>query len=58
MIIRGYLLLLASTAAALAQPSPKLSSISPEWIQRGMTIDVTLNGVSVGSDMTDVNGLA
>ena len=35
-------LLIASTA--LAQPVPKLSSLSVEWVQRGTTVDVTVAG--------------
>jgi hypothetical protein len=33
---------------AVAQPAPKLTAISPEWIQRGTTIDVTLTGENFG----------
>jgi hypothetical protein len=47
--IRGFLLLLATVLAAVAQPAPKLTAISPEWIQRGTTIDVTLTGESLGA---------
>ncbi|MEO6036630.1 MAG: PPC domain-containing protein, partial [Verrucomicrobiota bacterium] len=28
----------------VAQPVPKLTSISPEWVQRGVTVDVVLSG--------------
>lgn len=35
--------------SAVAQPVPKLNSISPEWIQRGVTIDVVLTGENLGS---------
>jgi len=27
-----------------AQPIPKLTSVYPEWIQRGTTIEITLSG--------------
>jgi hypothetical protein len=46
--IRGFLFLLATALAAVAQPAPKLTAISPEWIQRGTTIDVTLTGENLG----------
>jgi hypothetical protein len=36
------------TPALQAQPAPKLTAISPEWIQRGTTIDVTLTGENLG----------
>jgi hypothetical protein len=48
VFIRGFLLLFATTLAAVAQPAPKLTAISPEWIQRGTTIDVTLTGENLG----------
>jgi hypothetical protein len=35
---------LLAGANVFAQPVPKLTSISPEWIQRGTTVDVTLSG--------------
>ncbi len=38
------LLFLFSGIAAQAQLIPKLNSISPEWIQRGTTADITLAG--------------
>ena len=34
--------------AASAQPAPKLTSISPEWIQRGTTVEVVLAGDNLG----------
>jgi len=34
--------------SAVAQPAPKLTAISPDWIQRGTTIDVTLTGENLG----------
>ena len=47
--LRGSLALLTALAPALhAQPAPKLTAISPEWIQRGTTIDVTLTGENLG----------
>jgi hypothetical protein len=46
--IRGFLFLLATALAAIAQPAPKLTAISPDWIQRGTTIDVTLTGENLG----------
>ena len=35
--------------AASAQPVPKLNSLSPEWIQRGTTIDLVLSGENLGN---------
>ncbi|MEY2408681.1 MAG: hypothetical protein QOF48_1351 [Verrucomicrobiota bacterium] len=32
----------------MAQPAPKLTSISPEWIQRGTTVEVVLAGENLG----------
>ena len=46
--IRGFLFLLATALAAVAQPAPKLTAISPEWIQRGTTLDITLTGENLG----------
>jgi hypothetical protein len=46
--VRSVLVLLAAAPAALAQPAPKLTAISPEWIQRGTTIEVTLTGENLG----------
>ena len=46
--IRGFLFLLATALVAVAQPAPKLTAISPEWIQRGTTIEVTLTGENLG----------
>lgn len=46
--IRGFFFLLATVLTAVAQPAPKLTAISPEWIQRGTTIDVTLTGENLG----------
>jgi hypothetical protein len=46
--LRGFLFLLATALTAVAQPAPKLTAISPEWIQRGTTIEVTLTGENLG----------
>src|SRR5882672_57387 len=46
--IRGFLFLIATALATVAQPAPKLTAISPEWIQRGTTIDITLTGENLG----------
>jgi hypothetical protein len=46
--IRGFLFLLATAVAAAAQPAPKLTAISPEWIQRGTSVEVTLTGDNLG----------
>ena len=47
--IRGLVLLLSTLAPALlAQPAPKLKSVSPEWIQRGTTIEVVVAGENLG----------
>src|SRR6266566_8672452 len=37
LLLRGFTLL-------QAQPIPKLTSVSPGWIQRGTTIEITLSG--------------
>ncbi|HEY2951601.1 MAG TPA: PPC domain-containing protein, partial [Verrucomicrobiae bacterium] len=50
MFIRGWILLLSTMAPAiLAQPIPKLTSISPEWIQRGTTVEIVLTGENLGA---------
>jgi hypothetical protein len=47
--IRGVILLISTLAPALlAQPAPKLTSVSPEWIQRGTTVEVVLAGENLG----------
>jgi len=51
--IRGFLFLLTTALAAVAQPAPKLTAISPEWIQRGTTIEATLTGENLG-DVTQI----
>jgi hypothetical protein len=43
---------LFAPGATLAQPVPKLTSISPEWIQRGTATDVTLMGESLAEVTT------
>lgn len=48
VFIRGFLSLLAAACVVGAQPAPKLTAMSPEWIQRGTTIDVTLSGENLG----------
>src|SRR5712692_11945578 len=34
---------------ASAQPTPKLTSLSPEWIQRGTTLQIVFNGENLGN---------
>ena len=46
--LSSFLALIVSGVAA-AQPVPKLSSLSPEWIQRGTTIDLTFSGENLGA---------
>lgn len=48
VFICGYLLLIASALGAFAQPAPQLKSVSPEWVQRGTTVEVVLNGENLG----------
>src|SRR5262245_41582731 len=48
MSSRLSILLWLAPAALLAQPVPKLNSLSPEWIQRGTSIDITLTGDNLG----------
>ncbi|PYJ00858.1 MAG: hypothetical protein DME25_19615 [Verrucomicrobia bacterium] len=48
MIKPAFLPLFAVSLAALAQPAPKLTSISPQWIQRGTTVEATLAGENLG----------
>ena len=40
---------LFGVSAAFAQPVPKLTAISPEWIQRGTTLQVVFTGENLGS---------
>jgi hypothetical protein len=44
----GGLLLMAGLRPALAQPAPRLTSLAPEWIQRGTTGEVVLRGENLG----------
>ena len=39
-----FLCVLGAASAALAQPAPKLDSLSATWFQRGTTNEVTLKG--------------
>jgi hypothetical protein len=48
-VAAGIVVVLAGQGSLLSQPVPKLNSISPEWIQRGTTVDVTLAGENLGS---------
>src|SRR5712671_1854268 len=41
--------LFLSAFGAFAQPVPKITSISPEWIQRGTTNELTIVGDNLGS---------
>src|SRR6185503_18383412 len=43
------LALLLAAFSLVAQPIPKLTSISPEWIQRGTTQEVILTGENLGA---------
>ena len=50
VFIRGWILLLSTLAPALlAQPIPKLTAISPEWIQRGTTVEIVFTGENLGA---------
>src|SRR2546426_2601706 len=51
LVIQRTLLFSALLAAAPApaQPVPKLTSISPEWIQRGTTAEVVFAGENLGN---------
>lgn len=44
--------LLSFSASLFAQPVPKITSVSPEWIQRGASIDLTI----VGENLSAVSG--
>jgi len=46
--LRLLWLLFLPHAPLLAQPAPKLATISPTWIQRGTTLDLTLTGENLG----------
>ena len=42
---RALLLMIAGALTTLyAQPAPKLNSLSPEWVQHGATVKITLSG--------------
>jgi len=43
------LLCLFTVASGFAQPAPKLNSISPEWIQRGTTVQMIFSGENLGN---------
>ena len=49
--MRSFLILVGCSAigAALAQPAPKLNSLSREWLQRGATNEITINGENLGA---------
>ncbi len=38
-----------AAVCAFAQPTPKLNSLSPEWIQRGTTLQIVFSGENLGS---------
>lgn len=49
LFLKGWTVVFAAlTIAAHAQPAPKLTAISPAWIQRGTTLEVTLTGENLG----------
>jgi hypothetical protein len=45
----ALLAFLGFSSIVVAQPAPRLTSISPEWIQRGTTLEVTLTGENLGA---------
>src|SRR5205809_1052159 len=47
VMCHAVLVMLCLAKGAFAQP--RLTSISPQWIQRGTTLDVTLSGDRLGS---------
>jgi hypothetical protein len=47
--MRTALFLCAAPLALLAQPAPKFTSVSPEWIQRGTTGEITFTGENLGN---------
>ncbi len=49
MRIRATIFLLTVPLALLAQPAPKLASVSPEWIQRGTAIEIIFTGENLGA---------
>jgi len=44
----GLACLALATASAMAQPIPKINSLSAEWLQRGSTNEITLTGENIG----------
>jgi len=40
-----------AAASAFAQPVPKLTTVSPEWVQRGTTVQVVFAGENLGNVM-------
>jgi hypothetical protein len=42
-------LLVAAPLIGAAQGIPKINSLSPEWIQRGMTVDITIAGENLAA---------
>jgi hypothetical protein len=44
-----WLLSLLAAVTAVAQPVPKLTSLSREWIQRGTTVEIVLSGENLGN---------
>lgn len=43
------LAIFAACLVVSAQPVPKINSVSPEWIQRGTTVDVVFTGENLGA---------
>src|SRR5436309_9526425 len=51
-LVIGHRVLLAHWSlviSVLAQPAPKLNSTSPEWVQRGNTIQIVFAGENLGN---------
>jgi hypothetical protein len=46
--IAPILLLVVAPLIGAAQRIPKINSLSPEWIQRGTTVDITIAGENLG----------
>jgi len=47
--IAPIIALLAAPLIGAAQAIPKIAAISPEWIQRGTTVEVTITGENLGA---------
>src|SRR5687768_14440182 len=49
--VKSFLVLVGCSAigATLAQPAPRLTSLSREWLQRGATAEITINGENLGA---------